>query len=250
MTKTKKEEKKQGWLVENLKAILWAAVIALAFRSIIAEPFNIPSGSMIPNLLVGDYLFVSKHSYGYSRYSLPLGIPLIPGRIFYSEPKRGDVVVFKLPVDNSTDYIKRVIGLPGDRIQMKNGRLYINGDMVERIEKVTYWEKDYTGLPIEAKLYNEILPGGVTHDIIELSDQGIKDNTQEFLVPKDMFFMMGDNRDNSMDSRYDQTGMVPKANLVGKAQFIFYSNNGYAPFVAFWNWGKSIRTERLFTGVK
>lgn len=234
------------WLKENLKALLWAAVIALGIRSFAAEPFNIPTGSMVPSLLVGDYLFVSKYSYGFSRYSLPLGLPLIPGRIFYTAPQRGDVVVFKLPSDNKTDYIKRVIGLPGDQIQMINGRLHINGKEVPRSAKGIYFDESsnrYT------TLYDETLPNGFVHEIIEVNDYQLQDNTDIYTVPEGFFFMMGDNRDNSKDSRFPDIGMIPMENLVGKAQFIFYSNNGYAPFLAFWSWGKSIRTERLFKGI-
>ncbi len=236
------------WFKDNLKALFWAALIALGIRSFIAEPFNIPSGSMIPSLLVGDYLFVSKYSYGYSRYSLPFGLPLIPERIFYTQPERGDVVVFKTPADNKTDYIKRVIGLPGDTIQVINGLLHINGKPVKRTFKRTHVEKTFYG-DISYTVYDEELPNGVIHEIMEISDDQPQDNTLPFIVPEEHFFMMGDNRDNSKDSRWDDIGFVPKQNLMGKAQFIFYSNNGYAPFLAFWNWGKSIRTERLFKGI-
>lgn len=249
--KTGKEETKLfiPWLKENAKALFWATLIALSIRSFAVEPFNIPSGSMIPSLLVGDYLFVTKGSYGYSRYSLPFGIPLLPNRLFYSEPKRGDVVVFKVPYDNSTDYIKRVIGLPGDKIQVKEGRLYINDQQVERTFKGRYLTpRDRT--PVEHNLYEEVLPNGIRHDILEYSDNEKQDNTEAFIVPEDHFFMMGDNRDNSQDSRFEKVGFVPKENLVGKAQIIFYSNNGYSPFIFFWNWGESIRAERLFSRIK
>ena len=249
MIKNEKTNNFTSWLKENAKALLWAALIALSIRSFAVEPFNIPSGSMIPSLLIGDYLFVTKPSYGYSRYSLPFGLPLLPNRLFYSQPKRGDVVVFKVPYDNSTDYIKRVIGLPGEKIQVKEGRLYINGQQVERTFKGKYTTlRNRT--PAEHSLYEEVLPNGVRHDILEFSDEEVQDNTEVFTVPEDHFFMMGDNRDNSMDSRFERVGFVPKENLVGKAQFIFYSNNGYSPLIAFWNWGKSIRTERLFTRIK
>ncbi len=237
------------WIKDNLKALLWAAVIALGIRSFIAEPFHIPSGSMIPSLLVGDYLFVSKYSYGFSRYSLPFGLPLIPGRIFYTEPERGDVAVFKLPSDNKTDYIKRIIGLPGDTIQVVNGILHINGTAVKRTPKGKHTEKTFYG-DITYTVYDEELPNGVVHEIMEETDDQPQDNTISFAVPEDHFFVMGDNRDNSKDSRWGDIGFVPKQNLLGKAQFIFYSNNGYAPFLAFWNWGRSIRTERLFKGIR
>ena len=245
-----KEKNTQGGFWETTKTVLYAVVIALFVRTVFAEPFSIPSGSMIPSLLVGDYLFVSKRSYGYSRHSLPLSIPLIKGRIFYTEPKRGDVIVFKMPSDNRTDYIKRLIGLPGDRIQMKNGRLYINGDMVERIAEGEYVMRDRNGEAMRFEKYTEVLPEGYRHSIIESSDEGMFDDTEEFIVPEDHFFMMGDNRDNSLDSRSVNVGFVPKVNLVGKAKFLFFSNDGSVAWWQIWRWPMMVRWSRLFNGIK
>lgn len=243
------EKKNEPTLWETAKTIIYAVVIALFIRTVFAEPFSIPSGSMIPTLLVGDYLFVSKASYGYSKHSLPLSIPLIKGRIFYTEPKRGDVIVFKLPSDNRTDYIKRLIGLPGDRIQMKAGRLYINGEMVERTFVERFVQRDSTGAAVRYDKYTETLPNGVRHTILEMSDDMPYDNTSEFVVPEDHFFMMGDNRDNSMDSRVLKIGFVPKVNLIGKAKFLFYSNDGTARWWEFWKWPMSVRWSRLLNGI-
>lgn len=243
------EKKNEPTLWETAKTIIYAVVIALFIRTVFAEPFSIPSGSMIPTLLVGDYLFVSKASYGYSKHSLPLSMPLIKGRIFYTEPKRGDVIVFKLPSDNRTDYIKRLIGLPGDRIQMKAGRLYINGEIVERTFVERFVQRDSTGAAVRYDKYTETLPNGVRHTILEMSDDMPYDNTSEFVVPEDHFFMMGDNRDNSMDSRVLKIGFVPKVNLIGKAKFLFYSNDGTARWWEFWKWPMSVRWSRLLNGI-
>lgn len=243
------EKKNEPTLWETAKTIIYAVVIALFIRTVFAEPFSIPSGSMIPTLLVGDYLFVSKASYGYSKHSLPLSVPLIKGRIFYTEPERGDVIVFKLPSDNRTDYIKRLIGLPGDRIQMKAGRLYINGEMVERTFVERFVQRDSTGAAVRYDKYTETLPNGVQHTILEMSDDMPYDNTSEFVVPEDHFFMMGDNRDNSMDSRVLKIGFVPKVNLIGKAKFLFYSNDGTARWWEFWKWPMSVRWSRLLNGI-
>lgn len=239
----KKKRKDSFW--SNVRGLFWALLIALAIRSLVFEPYNIPSSSMVPTLLIGDYLFVSKYDYGYSKHSFPLSIPLIPkGRLFASEPKRGDVVIFKLPTDNSTDYIKRVIGLPGDRIQMVGGRLYINDQLVPR-EKIAEedWRVEIEGLVHYTK-YLETLPNGVQHLIYEQGDNKMLDDTEVFTVPENHYFMMGDNRDNSSDSRI--FGFVPAQNLEGKARFIFYSNNGAGSFWQFWKWGDSLRLERFF----
>jgi len=244
-------KKSAGSVVDTIKTIVYAVLIALVVRTVAYEPFNIPSGSMVPTLLVGDYLFVSKFSYGYSRYSLPLGLPLFSGRIFFHSPERGDVVVFKLPTDNSTDYIKRVIGLPGDHIQMKNGILNINGKPVPRRRVEDYLYQEGNGAVIPLAQYIETLPNGVQHRIIEMSDNGPLDNTQEYVVPPGDFFMMGDNRDNSQDSRVlSAVGYVPAENLIGKAQFIFFSTNGSARLWEIWRWPFAIRYGRLFQGVQ
>ncbi len=244
------EKNAQGGFWETTKTVVYAVLIALLVRTVWAEPFSIPSGSMIPTLLVGDYLFVSKMSYGYSRYSLPFGMPLIKGRVFYTEPKRGDVLVFKMPSDNKTDYIKRLIGLPGDKIQVKDGRLYINGNMIDRREEGEYVMRDPSGKALRFTKYTETLPEGVTHPIIEMSDEAPFDNTEEFTVPEDHFFMMGDNRDNSLDSRSIKVGFVPKVNLVGRAKFLFFSNDGTAAWWQVWKWPMAVRWSRLFNGIK
>ncbi|NIZ02182.1 signal peptidase I [Thalassospira lucentensis] len=241
-------KKKTGGLFDTLKTVFWAVLIALLVRTFAYEPFNIPSGSMIPTLLVGDYLFVSKFSYGYSKHSLPFSLPLIPGRILETEPERGDVVVFKLPSDTSQDYIKRVIGLPGDTVQVKNGRLYINNKMAERERIEDYILTDGTGRSAAVAQYLETLPNGRVHRILELfGDQGPSDNTEAFTVPEGHFFMMGDNRDNSADSRAfpARFRFVPVENLVGRAEFLFYSKDSSQPI---YDLG-SIRFDRLFQGI-
>jgi signal peptidase I len=244
------KKKSGGGVVETVKTVVYAVLIALVVRTVAYEPFNIPSGSMVPTLLVGDYLFVSKFSYGYSRYSLPFGIPLFSGRIFFRPPKRGDVVVFKLPTDNSTDYIKRVIGLPGDHIQMKSGNLYINDQLVSRKRIQDYLYQEGNGTVIPLTQYIETLPNGVQHRIIKMGDNGPLDNTQVYDVPPGEYFMMGDNRDNSQDSRVlSAVGYVPAENLVGRAQFIFFSTDGSARLWEIWKWPVSIRYGRLFHGV-
>ena len=230
VTPVKKEE---GWW-ETVKVIIEALLIALVVRTVLFQPFNIPSGSLVPTLLVGDYLFVSKYAYGYSHFSLPSFLDLdasaMPGRVLASEPKRGDIIVFKLPSDGQTDYIKRLIGLPGDKIQVVHGRLIINGEMVPREQIAPYSTINHFGKPEEAPHYFETLPGGVKHEIIEIDgDEGTFDNTKVYEVPAGHYFVMGDNRDNSSDSRLaaDQGGVgyVPFENLVGKAAFIFMSND-------------------------
>jgi len=221
-TRVKAKRKSSAW-VENIKTIVYAGLIAVAVRTVAFEPFNIPSGSMIPTLLVGDYLFVSKYSYGYSRYSLPFGWPPFAGRIFERLPKRGDVAVFKYPRDNSTDYIKRIIGLPGDRIQMRQGQLYINGQLCPRQAEGDFPD-DSSGITMVRRMYRETLPNGVKHDILKERDDDAANNTPEYLVPPDHVFAMGDNRDNSQDSRYmNAVGFVPVENLVGRAEILFFS---------------------------
>ncbi|MGH6989879.1 MAG: signal peptidase I [Stellaceae bacterium] len=243
-------KKRAGGLAETVKTLVYAIIIALVIRSFLYEPFNIPSASMEPTLRVGDYLFVSKFSYGYSRYSLPFALPLFKGRIFFHEPKMGDVAVFRLPANPSIDYIKRIIGLPGDTIQMKAGRLYINGKEVPR--RLTDGCR-MPGNPNDAAYqhYIETLPDGVQHCILELGDNRAFDNTPVFHVPPGHFFMMGDNRDDSADSRDPMSGVgyVPAANLVGKAQFLFFSTNGYADWWQVWAWPFTIRYARLFSGI-
>ncbi len=224
-------------------------LIALVVRTVAFEPFNIPSGSMIPTLLVGDYLFVSKYSYGYSRYSLPFSPDVFEGRIMDSPPEVGDIVVFKLPSDPDLDYIKRVIGLPGDRIQVTNGILHINGAPVERTLVGPNSYLDVHGNAIQVTEYVETLPTGVSHTIYEYSDNHRFDNTQEWIVPEGHFFAMGDNRDNSLDSRAN-VGFVPFENLVGRAEFIFYSTDGSAAIWEVWKWPGATRWGRLFDGIR
>ena len=251
-------KRSSGGLVENVKTILYAGLIAIGIRTVAFEPFNIPSGSMIPTLLVGDYLFVSKFSYGYSRFSLPLSPDLFSGRIFGSTPHRGDVAVFVLPRDQQTDYIKRIVGLPGDHVQMHGGQLFINNVEVPRKDLGNYIaEGDNGGPPVAAREYAETLPPsagmakGKTHDILKESDSGGFNDTQEFIVPPDTVFAMGDNRDNSSDSRDPNGGVgyIPMENLVGRAEFIFFSFDGTSPWWQFWQWPFEIRWSRLFSGI-
>jgi signal peptidase I len=235
---------------ELIKTVFYALLIASGVRTAAAQPFNIPSESMQGTLLVGDYLFVSKPSYGYSRYSLPWGNlwPLPDGRIFASKPKRGDVVVFKTPLDNETDYIKRLIGLPGDRIQMKDGVLYINDTSVPKVPIEPFVE-DIGGYKHEVAQYRETLPNGVSYDVLDRNPNGDLDNTDVFVVPEGHYFMMGDNRDNSLDSRVaveaGGVGYVPFENLVGKAKILFFSFDENTPWWEVWKWPYAIRYGRL-----
>ncbi len=240
-----------GGIVETVKTVVYAVLIALVVRTVAYEPFNIPSGSMIPTLLVGDYLFVSKFSYGYSRYSLPFGLPLFSGRVFLPfshPPQRGDVAVFKLPIDPSTDFIKRVIGLPNDHIQMRHGELYINDQLVAR---KSLRDEQCVDRPLQmCTLYTETLPNGVEHPIIKHGDDNMLDNTQIYTVPPGNYFMMGDNRDNSEDSRVlSAVGYVPEENFVGRAQFLFFSTDGSARWWEVWRWPFAVRYWRLFHGI-
>lgn len=238
---------------EFFKTALIAVILALIIRTFLYEPFNIPSGSMKPTLLVGDYLFVYKPSYGFSRHSFPFGLaPIQEGRIWAAdrEPRRGDVVVFKLPTNPRIDYIKRIIGLPGDTVQVSGGRLYINRRSVPR-EPVGLVREEDPGHFVTMTEYIETLPGGVSHRIYEETDDGPLDNTEEYTVPEGHYFMMGDNRDNSQDSRVQSlVGFVPLENIVGQADFIFFSTNGNASMAEIWNWPKTIRYERLFGSIK
>ena len=243
-----KKEKKAGGFWSNAFGLTLAVLAALGIRSLLIEPYNIPSSSMVPTLLIGDYLFISKYTYGYSKHSFPLSLPLIPrGRLFASAPERGDVVVFKVPTDNKTDYIKRVIGLPGDTIQMKQGRLYINNELVER-ELVGVEEQTTESGTTRYTRYVETLPNGKKHFIYERSDDMRSDDTPPVLVPEGYYFMMGDNRDNSSDSRF--FCVVPFENLEGKARFLFYSNNGAGAAYEFWKWNDSLRLDRFFTRIE
>ncbi len=243
------DQKNPGGFKDTLKTVFYAILIALGIRTVAYEPFNIPSGSMIPTLLIGDYLFVSKFSYGYSRYSLPFSLPLIPGRIFFTEPERGDVAVFKLPTDNSTDYIKRIVGLPGDTIQLKNGILHVNGKPVRRHRTEDFVTMTGPGSFQRIARFQETLPNDRVHEIIEFTDDSIFDTTPVYTVPEGHYFGMGDNRDRSRDSRFlDEVGFIPKENLVGRAEILFFSVDGAA--WEFWKWHKSLRFGRFFQGIQ
>lgn len=241
---------KSGWW-DTIVVILQALAIAMAVRIFFYQPFNIPSGSMKETLLIGDYLFVSKLSYGYSRYSFPFGVNLFSGRIFSAEPQRGDVAVFKLPRDNSTDYIKRVIGLPGDEIEMRNGQLLINGNSVPKIRKGTFTDIDEEGNKFEIATFEETLPNGVKYTVLDAEKNGPFDNVGPYKVPQNHYFMMGDNRDNSTDSRaLWGVGFVPFENFVGRAEIIFFSAAVDDPealkWTSPWTWPFDIRWKRFF----
>ncbi|MCP8938373.1 signal peptidase I [Alsobacter sp. SYSU M60028] len=244
----------EGGILETIKVIIQALLIALVVRTFLFQPFNIPSGSLIPTLLIGDYLFVSKYSYGYSRYSFPYGPAIFSGRIWAAEPKRGDIVVFKLPRDNATDYIKRVIGLPNDRIQMIDGILHINGEPVKK-ERLGQQEVPAgAGYRDRATFYRETLPNGVSYTIQELDMFGnrLGRNTAVYAVPAGHFFMMGDNRDNSLDSRdmsSQGVGYVPFENLIGRAEIIFFSIREDGAAWRIWEWPWTVRWNRLLKPV-
>ncbi|SFC84243.1 signal peptidase I [Tropicimonas isoalkanivorans] len=249
---------------ETIKTIFWALLIAGVFRTLFFQPFWIPSGSMKDTLLIGDFLFVNKMAYGYSQYSCPFGLCPIDGRLLGSDPERGDVVVFRHPV-NGTDFIKRLIGLPGDRIQMKDGVLHINGEPVE-MEPAGVFVEDMApqgpqqlmprcsngpvgqGGICEKERFIETLPNGVSHSILDIG-LGPNDNTPVFTVPEGHYFFMGDNRDNSTDSRVNQiargVGMVPAENLIGRADRIMFSSAGRSLFFV-WTW----RPDRLFKKIE
>ena len=278
---------------EWFNTIFYGGLIAILFRSLLLEPFNIPSGSMIPSLHVGDHIFVQKWVYGYSRYSFPFGSwNMWDGRFWAkNEPQTGDIIVFRKPNAN-VEYVKRLIGQPGDKIQMKNGHLYINDKMVERKDPRPYivanlpksmrgvgYYKDNMSIkgnkiwidnqpapfnytieyksdnlcqqhPYEcgvyyATEYTEVLPNGVEHSIIEVSDNATLDNTEVFSVPEKHYFFMGDNRDNSADSRTSEVSFVSRDNVLGKVWFIWYSHNYYAPMIAVWYWGNKMRWDRF-----
>ncbi|MCB2080735.1 MAG: signal peptidase I [Novosphingobium sp.] len=256
-----KPEKEESFFVFVLKLVL----IVVIFRSFFFSPFNIPSESMLPRLLNGDYLLAAKWPYGYSKYSLPFSLPLIPGRIFASEPERGDVVIFKAPPDNSIDYIKRVIGLPGDQVQVIGGQVHINGKPVPK-QRIKDFEVPVSpntpcylpqfdasradGTPVcHYPQYRETLPNGRTYNVLDLG-RTPQDDTDVFIVPDGHLFLMGDNRDNSLDSRFPPVigqgiGMVPQANLVGRANVMMFSTDGSAEWIKPWTWFTAARWSRI-----
>ena len=255
-----KTARKENGLWETIKTIFWALLIAGLFRTLLFQPFWIPSGSMKDTLLIGDFLFVNKMAYGYSSVSCPFALCPISGRILERTPERGDVVVFRHPQRN-VDFIKRLIGLPGDRVQMRNGILWINGEEVPQTPNGSYVERmdpraarsEFFGCnnapgtaegECHVDRYTETLPNGVSHDVLNMMDGGPADNTAEFTVPQGHYFFMGDNRDNSEDSRFSNVGMIPAENLIGRAEFVLFSSAGNS-LLYFWTW----RADRFFKGV-
>ena len=232
---------------ENVETLFYALIIAVIIRSLLIQPFYIPSSSMEPNLLVGDRLFVTKYSYGFSKHSFPFSPPIFKGRLIFNEPKRGDVIVFKTPADNRTDYIKRLIGLPGDKIQFIDSNLYINKNEIFK-SRISKKDIIYCGnKKIDVFTFQELLPNGRTFNTVYLKNYSYQ-NSDPFKVPENHFFFLGDNRDCSKDSRFlTSVGYVHKDNLVGKARFIFFSSDrSVGSIFAFWKWNKSIRFDRFF----
>ena len=238
-------------IIENIKTIVYALIIALIIRSFLFQPFYIPSSSMEPNLLVGDRLFVSKYSYGYSRHSLPFSPNLTNKRYFSKNPERGDIVVFKTPADNRTDYIKRLIGLPGDTLQIIDGDLYLNNQKIQRNKIEITININCGNKILNVNAFEEILPNGKKY-IAVYNKEGTMQNTDKFIVPNEHYFFMGDNRDCSKDSRYlSSVGYVTFNNLVGKARLIFFSNDKKkGNFFKFWKWHESIRIARFFSKIQ
>ena len=238
-------------IIDNIKTIFYALIIAVIFRSILFQPFYIPSSSMEPNLLVGDRLFVSKYSYGYSKHSFPFSPNIFNDRFLTKEPNRGDVIVFKTPTDNRTDYIKRLIALPGETFQFIEGELYLNGKKIIRNKIEINMKINCGNEVIDIDAYKEVLPNGKKYIAVYRKDYTMQ-NTDKFLVPENHYFFMGDNRDCSKDSRFlGSVGYVSLNNFVGKARVIFFSNDkDKGSFFKFWKWGKSVRTNRFFEKIK
>jgi|TARA_B100001093_G_scaffold512416_1_gene582215 signal peptidase I len=236
-----------SYIIDNIKTLLIALVIAILIRSLLIQPFYIPSSSMEPSLLVGDRIFVSKYNYGYSKHSFPFSPPVIKDRIFEDSPNRGDLVVFKTPSDNRTDYIKRLIGLPGDEIQITGGELFINNKLVKKNIKFSNQKVRCGSKNVNVNIYEEKLPNGVKY-LIANNEIGSMKNTDKYIVPNDQFFFLGDNRDCSRDSRFlSSVGFVKSVNLVGKAQMIFFSNDTLnGSVLKLWNLKNSFRLKRTF----
>ena len=237
----------KDFFIENTKTLFYALVIAIIIRSLVIQPFYIPSSSMEPSLLVGDRLFVTKYSYGYSKHSFPFSPKIFTGRILQTEPKRGDIIVFKTPADNRTDYIKRLIGLPGDKIQFVDTNLFINNSEILK-SRISKNDTIYCGKEtINVSTFEEILPNKKKYKSVYLKDFSYQ-NSDNFIVPENHYFFLGDNRDCSKDSRFlSSVGYVHKDNLVGKAQFIFFSSDkSIGSIFSFWKWNKSIRFNRFF----
>tara|TARA_S200000501_G_scaffold316557_1_gene309516 strand:+ start:1274 stop:2002 length:729 start_codon:yes stop_codon:yes gene_type:complete len=238
-------------IIDNLKTLLIALFIAIIIRSLLFQPFYIPSSSMEPTLLVGDRIFVSKYTYGYSKHSFPFSPPILNKRIFNSEPKYGDLIVFKTPSDNRTDFIKRLIGLPGDKIQIKNGDLLINKEKIKKQKMTDDFKIKCGGEKSDVITFKEVLPNDLNHTVV-YNTIGSMVNSDIYIVPKDHYFFLGDNRDCSRDSRFlSSVGYVHKNNLVGKAQLIFFSNDtSKGSVLKIWNWNNSFRFKRLFKKLK
>ena len=234
-------------VLDNIKTLIYALIIAVLLRSLLYQPFYIPSSSMEPTLLVGDRLFVSKFAYGYSKHSFPFSPPIYRKRIFFKEPQRGDLVVFKTPSDNRTDYIKRLIGMPGDTLQFINGDIYLNKKKITKNKIEDYMSIRCGKINFPVKIYEEILPNGVKYKAV-YNSAGTLQNTDVYTVPDNNYFLLGDNRDCSKDSRFlSEVGYVNKLNLVGKAELIFFSNDTLKNSVLkFWNWRDSFRFKRTF----
>ena len=246
---TKSGKKAKNEVLDTIVVIVEALLIALVFRTFLYQPFSIPSGSMQSTLMIGDYFVASKFTWGLGKYSFPLPVPLGDRILQFSEPQRGDIAVFNNE-PTGQDYVKRIIGLPGDKIQMKEGRLYINGDMLPRKQIGTGMDTDSTSQTVAVTLYEETLPNGVVHTIQEVSDTERYDNTAEYVVPAGHYFMMGDNRDRSQDSRVlSQVGYVPATNLIGKGEARFFSiRDNIAPW-QIWQWPANVRWDRMFQSV-